>query len=100
MIVFLMFFIIRKFTLKITNKTYMLATAMDDCRIRRGRVSLCKGLMVGGVSKAMGIGSRIEDEYPPPSSPLLLILVLYHNYIILIGLIDETENHIEELVDT
>jgi hypothetical protein len=60
-IFFNVFFTIRKNVLKIANKTFMLATAMDDCRIGRGRVSLCKGLMVGGVSKAVGSGSRIEE---------------------------------------
>ena len=95
----LIFFTIRKITSKIANKTYTFTTTKDDCRIRRGRVSLCKGLMVGGVSKAMGNGSRIEEWYPL-SFPLLLILVLYSSYIILSGLIDKTENHIEKHVDT
>jgi hypothetical protein len=95
----LIFFTIRKITSKIANKTYTFTTRNEDCRIRRGRVSLCKGLMVGGVSKAVGNGSRIEEWYPP-SFPLLLIVVLYSSYIILSGLIDEPENHIEKHVDT
>ena len=98
-IYFHVFFTIRKIILKITNKTYIFTMTRDDCRTRRGRVSLCKGLMVGGVSKAVGNGSRIEERYPL-SFPLLLILVLYSSYIILSGLIDKTENHIEKHVDT
>ena len=60
-IFYLVFFIIRKIISNITNKTYTFTTTNEGCRIRRGRVSLCKGLMVVGVSKAVGNGSRIEE---------------------------------------
>jgi hypothetical protein len=61
-ILFLQFFIIRKFAFKITNKIIILATTFDYYPIRGGCVlSLCKGSMVDRVSKTVGNGSRIAE---------------------------------------
>ena len=65
-ILFLQFFLIRKFVFKITNKIIIFATTFDYYPIRGGCVcvcvlSLCKGSMVDRVSKTVGNGSRIAE---------------------------------------
>jgi hypothetical protein len=56
------FFTVREIVSKITNKAYMFTRTKDDCRIRRGRVSLCKGLMVGGVSKQWAMAQELRTD--------------------------------------